>query len=209
MRLPTLALTTMAIALCLGPNLLSAQTKPIDVNKSSLKIRVFKSGAFAAFAHDHEIEAPIGQGRIEEGKIEEGKIEEGKIDSSAHASVQLRVDAHKMRVLDPDTSPGNRADIQKTMQSSKVLDVEKFPEIAYRSTSITSRGDSHWQVRGDLTLHGKQQPVTVDVSLQNGHYRGSASVRQTDFGIEPIRIAGGTVKVKDEVKVEFDIVPTQ
>jgi polyisoprenoid-binding protein YceI len=192
MRLTNLALATVAITLCLGHTQLYAQTKAIDVNQSTLKIRVFKSGAFAAFAHDHEIEAPIDQ---------------GDLDSSAHASVQLRVDAHKMRVLDPDTSQDNRAEIQRTMQSSKVLDVEKFPEIAYRSTSVTSRGDSHWQVLGDLTLHGKQQPVTVDVSLQKGHYRGSASVRQTDFGIEPIRIAGGTVKVKDEVKVEFDIVP--
>ena len=194
MRLANLALATVTISLCLGPNQLFAQAKPIDVNQSTLKIRVFKSGAFAAFAHDHEIEAPIDQ---------------GDIDSSAHASVQLRVDAHKMRVLDPDTSPGNRTDIQKTMQSSKVLDVENFPQISYQSTAITSRGDSHWQVQGDLTLHGKKHPVTVDVSLQNGHYRGSASIRQTDFGIEPIRIAGGTVKVKDEVKVEFDIVPAQ
>jgi hypothetical protein len=31
-------------------------------------------------------------------------------------------------------------------------------------------------------------------------------LKQSAFGIEPIRIAGGTVKVKDEVKVEFDIV---
>jgi polyisoprenoid-binding protein YceI len=194
MSLEKLALRILAIALCLSTPSLSAQTKAIDVNKSSLKIRVFKSGAFAAFAHDHDIEAPIAG---------------GEIDSSAHASVQLRVDAHKMRVLDPDTSQGNRDEIQHTMQSSKVLDVEKFPEISYRSTAVTSRGDSHWQVQGDLTLHGKKQPVTLEVSLQNGHYRGSASIRQTDVGIEPIRIAGGTVKVKDEVKVEFDIVPAQ
>ena len=64
-------------------------------------------------------------------------------------------------------------------------------------------------MRGDLTLHGKKQPVTVEVSLESGHYRGSASIKQSDFGIEPIRIAGGTVKVKDELKIEFDIVPSQ
>jgi hypothetical protein len=34
-------------------------------------------------------------------------------------------------------------------------------------------------------------------------------VKQTDFGIVPISIAGGTVKVKDEIKVDFDIVVTE
>ena len=192
MRLRQLAVGILAIGAWVAPNNLDAQSKTIDVNKSSLKIRVFKSGAFSAFAHDHEIAAPI---------------EEGKIDSSAHASVQLRVDSRKMRVLDPDTSADKRAEIQHTMQSDKVLDVEKFPEISYQSTTVTSRGEGRWEVHGELTLRGRKQPVALEVSLHDGHYRGSTSIKQTDFGIDPIRIAGGTVKVKDEVKIEFDIVP--
>ena len=204
MGLKTLAAAMLSIGVWAGPGSLFAQSKAIDVNKSSLKIRVFKSGAFSAFAHDHEIQAPI-----EEGRIDEGKIDEGKTDSSAHASVQLRVDSRKMRVLDPDTPPDKRAEIQHTMQSEKVLDVEKYPEIAYQSTAVTSHGDAHWEVHGTLTLHGKKQPVAVEVSLQGGHYRGSAAIKQSDFGIDPIRIAGGTIKVKDELKIEFDIVPVQ
>jgi polyisoprenoid-binding protein YceI len=192
MRPKSLTFGMLVVGVCLGSINLCAQTKAIDVNKSSLKIRVFKSGAFAAFAHDHEIQAPL----------EEGKIEEG----SAHASVQLRVDSRKMRVLDPETSADKRAEIQQTMQGASVLDVEKFPEISYQSTTVTSRGENHWEVRGDLTLHGQKQPVAVAVTLQDGHYRGSASLKQTAFGISPVRIAGGTVKVKDEVKIEFDIV---
>ena len=72
MRLTRLALGILAIVVCLGPNKLYAQPQAIDVNKSSLKIRVFKSGAFSAFTHDHEIQASIN---------------EGKIDSSASPSV--------------------------------------------------------------------------------------------------------------------------
>ncbi len=195
MKLKSLTFGMLVVGVCLGPNSLCAQTKAIDVNKSSLKIRVFKSGAFSAFAHDHEIQAPL----------EEGKIEEG----SSHASVQLRVDSRKMRVLDPEISAGKRAEIQHTMQGATVLDVEKFPEISYQSTTVTSRGENHWEVRGDLTLHGQKQAVAVQVSLQDGHYRGSAALKQTAFGITPVSIAGGTVKVKDEVKIEFDIVPAK
>jgi len=194
MRHARLAWGILAIVVCLGSNNLYAQSRAIDVNKSSLKIRVFKSGAFSAFAHDHEIQAPI---------------DEGKIDSSASPSVQLRVDSRKMRVLDPEIAVDKRAEIQHTMQGSAVLDVEHFPEISYRSAAITKTGDAHWEVRGNLNLHGKSQPVVVVVSLEAGHYRGSASFKQSNFGITPIRIAGGTVKVKDEVKIEFDIVPGQ
>jgi hypothetical protein len=63
-------------------------------------------------------------------------------------------------------------------------------------------------VHRDLNLHGRNHRVVVVVSLAGGHYRGSASVMQSNFGISPIRIAGGTVKVQGEVKIEFDIVPS-
>jgi hypothetical protein len=32
-----------------------------------------------------------------------------------------------------------------------------------------------------------------------------STLKQTDFGITPVTVAGGTVKVKDEVKIEFEI----
>jgi hypothetical protein len=194
MRLTKLALGMLVIGVWVGPNNLYAQRQAIDVNRSSLTIRVFKSGVFSAFAHDHEIRAPI---------------DEGGIDSSANPSVQLRLDSRKMRVLDPDISADNRTEIQHTMVGTAVLDVAHFPEISYRSTAITRTGEAYWEVHGNLNLHGKNQPVIVLVSFEGGHYRGSASFKQSIFGINPIRIAGGTVKVKDEVKIEFDIVPVQ
>jgi hypothetical protein len=44
------------------------------------------------------------------------------------------------------------------------------------------------------------------VRAQNGHYQGTAELKQKDFGIEPIVVGGGAVKVKNELRVEFDIV---
>src|SRR5256885_6600252 len=146
MRLRMLAVAILAVGAFAGANSVYAQGRAIDVSKSTLKIRALKSGAFSAFAHDHEIEAPI----------EEGKIDEG---DPAHASVQLRVSARKMRVLDPGISADKRAEIQRTMQGATVLDVEKFPEISYESTSVTGHGEGRWQVQGELALHGKKQPV--------------------------------------------------
>ena len=178
----------LAIGLC--PTILLCQSRGIDVDHSELKVRVFKSGLFSAFAHDHEIEA---------------QITEGAIDTSEHASVELHVDSRKLRVLDPGISEKDRRDIQNTMLGPEVLDTERFSEIVFKSTAAEPSGTDRWMVRGELTLHGQTQPVAVEVIYRAGHYTGQATLKQTEFGMKPVRVAGGTVKVKDDVRVEFDV----
>src|SRR5262249_27633363 len=134
---------------------LFGQSRSIDVTNSSLKVRVFKSGLFSAFAHDHEIEAPIDQGTI---------------NSSSNASVQLIVDARKMRVLDPQISGEKRSEIQRTMQGPSVLDSAHFPEISFRSVGVKSTGNDLWEVHGNLTLHGQVRSLIMTVALRDGHY---------------------------------------
>jgi polyisoprenoid-binding protein YceI len=168
----------------------SAGGRLIDGAHSSLKVRVNKSGFFSAFAHNHEIEAPI---------------ESGEVAESGSLAVELRVDARKMRVLDPGASADTRAEVQKKMLGPQVLDTERFPEIHFQSTEVEAKGADHWLVHGTLDLHGQRHPVMVDVALKDGVYRGTASLKQTGFGITPVSVGGGTVKVKDEVKVEFEI----
>jgi YceI-like protein len=182
---------SIALFVCLCPALLQGQNRAIDTSHSVLRVHVFKTGFFSAFGHNHEIEAPIS---------------EGTVSPSGVPSVSLRVDARKLRVLDPEASPDTRSKIQATMEGPTVLDSKRFPEISFQSTAVEPTGGGHWAVRGKLTLHGQTRPVTVNVALVDGHYRGSATLKQRDFGIPPIRVAGGTVKVKDEVKIEFDIV---
>jgi len=48
--------------------------------------------------------------------------------------------------------------------------------------------------------------VKVHVEGANGRYRGTAELKQKDFGITPITVGGGAVKVKNELRIEFDIV---
>ena len=36
---------------------------------------------------------------------------------------------------------------------------------------------------------------------------GSLSLKQSDYGIMPVKIAGGAARVKDEITMEFSIVP--
>jgi len=168
----------------------NSDSRKIDGPHSTLTVRVYKSGVLSAFGHNHEIQAPIQSGEVKE---------------SDSPSVEVLVDARKLRVLDPEVSEGTRDQIQETMQGSQVLDVAHFPEIHFQSTAVEARGPDHWIVHGNLALHGKDHPVAVEATLKGEHYRGSATLKQSDFGITPVTVAGGTVKVKDVVKIEFDI----
>src|SRR5439155_558263 len=76
----------------------------IDPQKSSITVSVFKAGVFSAFGHEHELSAPIEQGSFTENS----------------ASVELTVDARRMRVMDKGISEKDRTDIQQTMLGPKV-----------------------------------------------------------------------------------------
>jgi polyisoprenoid-binding protein YceI len=111
----------------------------------------------------------------------EAPIAEGKVDRSANA-VTLRIETQKLRVIDPEASVDSRAEIQRTMDSPMVLDVEHFPQIAFESTDVESSGEDQWRVHGKLGLHGRKAPMIVDIALKNGHHLGSATINQKIYG---------------------------
>jgi polyisoprenoid-binding protein YceI len=166
------------------------EARAIDCVHSTITVYVYKSGLLSGLAHNHEIQAPIAGGEVQDSEI---------------PFVELRVDSAKLRVLDPEVSDGTRATILATMRGAEVLDVGHFPEIHFRSSGVEPNGADHWIVHGNLDLHGQTHPISFEVALKDGLYQGMAALKQTGFGITPVKVAGGTVKVKDEVKIAFSI----
>lgn len=91
------------------------------------------------------------------------------------------------------------------MLGPEVLDAARFPQIKFESTRVEHAGPGRLVVHGQLSLHGLTRPVVVNVSVEDLRYEGTSTFKQRDFGITPISIAGGTIKVKDELRIEFDI----
>jgi polyisoprenoid-binding protein YceI len=187
----------------------TSSTKPspnksseIDVENSSITVHVLRSGVFGFTGDNHEVHAPIARGKLDE----------------AAKTIEFEVETAKMEVLDPKMEPAKRAQVQEKMLGPEVLDTAQYPRIQFTSTSVASDKIGHWQVTGDLKLHGQTHPVVVqvsepadEVSLASSrpkvhHYHGTATLKQSDFGIKPVSVAGGTVKVKDELKLDFEIV---
>ena len=168
-----------------------AEHRSIDLAHSTLDVLVYKSGLFSALADNHVVRAPIDEGRIND----EGEL-----------AVELTVRSAALTVMDPGLSADKRAEVATWMHGPDVLDSPQYPTIHFASQRITAEGPNQWRIAGALTLHGVSRPVNGLVTSRDGHYRGTIAIRQRDFGIRPISIAGGAVKVKDELRIEFDIV---
>ena len=160
--------------------------------QSVITIKVSKSGLFSGFAHDHVIAAPIARAEVDPQRL----------------SAVITVLTKEMKVMDKEVSDKDRAEIQSTMLGPKVLDQEKNPEIHFKSTRIEPAGAQHYRVTGTLELHGATREMAFEVTATGNHYHGTTKLKQSDFGIKPISLFGGSVKVRDEVELEFDVYAT-
>ncbi len=198
-----LLLSCWIIALAAAPSGAPAQTAyEISPARGKIELNVYKEGFFKAFGHDHTISANRFSGRV---LFAPGKPE--------NSSVVLRIDADSLTVLDPGTPEKDRKEVQSTMLGEKVLDAARFPEIHFESSkvSVTSAAPNSWQasVSGPLQIHGVTKEVTIPVMLQllGGELfaTGSVNILQSDFGIAPVKAGGGAVKVKDRLRIRFEM----
>ncbi len=128
------------------------------------------------------------------------------------ASLLMIVRADSLTVVG-GASEKDRREIERVMLSD-VLEAARHPEIVFMSTGVSARqtaaGSFRAVISGDLTLHGvtRAQRIEAQVTIYDDRLRaqGDFSLRQSDFRIRPYSAVGGTLKVKDEVKLSFDIV---
>lgn len=181
----------------------SAPTKPpaktytIIPAESSFTVFVGKAGALSFLAHDHNIAVRSFSGRV--------VVPEA---GAAQGSLELDVDARSLTLLDK-ISDKDRAEITKSMNDI-VLESGKFPKITFRSTGISNVSGTSVTVNGDLTLHGVTKriavPVTISATPQQLRATGKFILKQTDFGIAPYSAAAGSIKVKNEVILNFNVI---
>ena len=171
----------------------------VDPQRCSLTVHVGKSGLFKFAGHEHEVTSRSCRGEVVAGQ-----------EYLAASSVTLTFETAALQVSEKGEPAGDVPKVQAAMV--KLLDVARYPEIRFVSTTVSGRAvDAHSYallVTGDLTLHGVTRRITVPVRVvQNGDdlsASGRFSVKQSEFGIEPISVAG-VVKVKDELRIDFEI----
>ncbi len=104
------------------------------------------------------------------------------------------------------------------LRSADFFDVETFPTLTFKSTSVEAKGDD-LKVTGDLTIHGVTKQVVLDSEL-NGQgvnpwgqqvisYSASTKINRKDYGLNwNTALESGGVLVSDEVKISIEIEAT-
>ena len=170
---------------------------------SAVRIHVGKSGMFGFAGHEHEVVARAS-----------GTVVADPADL-ARSSVTLSFDAKAVQVVpSPDEPAKDVPKVQEVMAGPQVLDVARFPSITFRSRSVSgkqvSSGVYEIQVVGDFNLHGVSRsltlPLRVEVQGDALTATGKTVLRHSDFGMKPVSAGGGTVKVKNEIGIDFRIV---
>jgi polyisoprenoid-binding protein YceI len=173
----------------------------IDPKASRFTVQAFASGILSAMGHNPKIGIRTFSGEVD---FNAEKIEGG--------TFRLTVQSASLAVQD-DISDKDRREIERLMKED-VLEVARYPEIRYVAPTIAvSRVDGSLYsatLNGNLSLHGvtRGQPITVRIASFGEVLRtsGEFTLRQSDYQIKPVSVAGGALKLKDEVKFSFEMV---
>jgi len=103
------------------------------------------------------------------------------------------------------------------LRSAAFLDVSRYPQLIFRSTSVAAPRDHSYEVTGELTIRGETRPVllhvdslTPEIKDTDGFLRRGASatarIDRREFGLmwNAVLESGGFV-VGDDVEITIDL----
>lgn len=112
-----------------------------------------------------------------------------------------------------DTANDSR---DKDLRSANFFDVEKFPEITFKSTKVKAAGKDKYDVTGTLTIHGVAKEVTLPVQFlgfgkdpwgnEKAGFAIDTTLNRKEFGIVWNKtLDSGGVLLGDEVWVSINL----
>jgi len=123
------------------------------------------------------------------------------------ASVEATISTASIR-----TNNGMR---DNDLRSSNFLEVEKYPVITFKSTSVDPAGTDRFKLTGDLTIKGNTRPVMLDVTKYGefndpgmmGHriaYGATTKINRKDFGLSFNAILDGRLVVSEDIQIMIE-----
>jgi polyisoprenoid-binding protein YceI len=172
----------------------------MDARASLFTVQAFAAGIVAVVAHSPKfaIRDFVGEMSFVPGSMQK-------------ATVHLTINVGSLEIMD-EVSSADRREIERVM-FDEVLEKNIYPRIEYKSLRVTASktGENMYKVSvvGDLMLHGITRGMGLDAQVMAGEdtirAQGSFSLMQFDYGLKLASIAGGTLKLKDELKCGYFI----
>lgn len=119
-------------------------------------------------------------------------------------------------VIDASSIDTGVADRDTHLRSADFFDVEKYPEITFRSTGVTEAGADRLRVAGALTIKGVTRDVELDVEVlgrtkdpwgnERAAFSATTSVDRREFGLTWNQVLEtGGVMVGDRIDIAIDV----
>jgi polyisoprenoid-binding protein YceI len=172
-----------------------------DTRTSQFTVQAFANGLIAVMAHSPKFSIRDWTGEIQMAD-----------DGLSNLSMAVRVKTESLEVLD-ELSDKDRRELNRVMHQ-EVLESARFSEVVFKSseTEVKKLRDDLYRirVRGPLTFHGVTNDHSfvshVSISADSARAYGEFTLRQSDYDIRIASIAGGHIKLQDELKFSFYVI---
>jgi polyisoprenoid-binding protein YceI len=172
----------------------------LDPGLSRFTVQAFATGMLSFFAHSPTFNVRQFTGVL---AFEDDTIKSMRID--------MTITADSLELAD-QVKPSEREEIEGRMRR-EVLETATYPEIVLRAAVASAEniapGRHRLRLAGNLALHGVTRPLQVGAELvvcDDGiRLRGETPLRLSDYRIRPVTALAGAIKLKDELKVSFDL----
>lgn len=173
----------------------------IDARRGRFTVQAFAGGLLSAFAHNPKFAI---RGISSDIRLDPEDLRA--------AALRMEIRADSLELLD-QVNDKDRREIEHVTRDD-VLETATYPTIVFESTSVsaTRTADGQYSVglEGDLSLHGVTRrlkvPARIAFTGDTLRARGEFSLKQTDYRIKLVAVAGGAIKAKDGLKFSFDLV---
>ncbi len=119
-------------------------------------------------------------------------------------------------IIDAASIDTNNEKRDAHLKSPDFFDVEKYPQLTFTTTEVSSLKEGRFTVAGDLTMHGVTKPVVLEAAWsgsvkdpwgnERAAFTASTRINRKDFGLtyNQVMETGGLV-VGDEIQVILEI----
>ena len=160
-------------------------------------IKTTRAGLAARAGHDLTIEVTRWSAQVQVPAEDDG--------GPAAATVSADLDLGSLEVREGTGGALPLTDRDRREIKKQMGQILGSATATFASTRVVPAGGGG-AVEGTVTLNGKSQPARLQVTAPgDGQYRGSATLTQSGFGIKPYSGFFGTLKLKDEVTLEFQL----
>lgn len=179
----------------------TTKTYSFSATQSQITLTLVQEGLMRKIRPTHQVGIKGFSGRIQLPTDE------------SQTTAELAAEAKSFVNIDTDMKDFERSGFHKVLHE-EVLASDRYATIKFRSVSISNiqkSGDSRsFTLHGDLTLREVTRrvafPVKVTITGNQLRATGEETIKQTDFGITPYSGGLGTIKIGDQLTVNFTIV---